>query len=265
MVNEDPTLHVMSFNIRVDTGNTFKGDPDCWIERESILQKFLKNEQPDLLGVQEAMYHQIPAIQEGLSSKYSYIGESRDSSALGELGPIFYNTERLHLNHWEQLWLSDDPTIPESNTWGSDAVRIVTWGNFTDKMTGRNFTAANTHLDHISEYSRIRSAELLVNLFSGYIPIVLTGDFNADSKQEPKEYDVLTQEFQDVFITSPHHLNPRYGTFNDYREPSLTDRTIDWILSSRDVEVCETSTHTFTVDGRFPSDHLPISARLQFC
>jgi endonuclease/exonuclease/phosphatase family metal-dependent hydrolase len=209
------------------------------------------------------MYHQIPAVQEGLSSKYAYIGESRDDSVLGELGPIFYNTERLSLNYWDQQWLSDEPTVPESNTWGNDVTRIVTWGNFTDNVTGKNFTATNTHLDHISEYSRIRSAERIVELFSGTVPIILTGDFNADSSSKTKEHDILASAFQDTFKVSRNHLNPCYGTFSNYENPTMEAKTIDWILSSPEITVRATMTHTFNVGGSYPSDHLPISARLE--
>lgn len=262
MLIDDPTLHVMSFNIRCDTGKTISGDPDYWEDRDPILREFLSEAQPDLVGVQELMYHQIPAVQEGLSSKYAYIGESRDSSVLGEMGPIFYNTERLSLNNWGQQWLSDEPEH-ESTTWGNQVPRIVTWGNFTDRVTGKNFTATNTHFDHISEYSRIRSAEMLVNLFSGTIPIILTGDFNAESSFGTKEHDVLTSAFQDTFKVSRHHLNPCYGTFNNYETPDVDAKNIDWILSSPEITVKATLTHTFNVNGRYPSDHLPISARLQ--
>lgn len=262
MVNGDPTLDVMSFNIRIDTGKTDLADPDCWLVREPILRRFLTENKPDVIGIQELQYHQIPAIQEALTDSYSYVGNSRDSSPRGEMGPIFYNTERLHLNHWDQLWLSDDPTVPESNTWGSDAVRIVTMANFTDRVTGKNFTVANSHFDHISEYARVRSAEMLVDLFQGDVPVVLTGDFNADSALKPKEYDVLTQAFQDVFKTGVN-TNPPYGTFNNYETPKLADKTIDWILSSPAIDVLETETHTFNIAGRYPSDHLPISTRLQ--
>lgn len=262
MLIDDPTLHVMSFNIRCDTFKAVAGDPDRWEDREPLLRQFLSESQPDLVGVQEPMYHQMDAVQQGLSSKYAYIGESRDSSELGELGPIFYNTERLILNDWGQSWLSDEPDH-ESTTWGNRVPRIVTWGNFTDRVTGKIFTATNTHFDHISEYSRIRSAEMLVNRFSGTIPIILTGDFNAEASLGTKEHDVLMSAFQDTFQVSRHHLTPRYGTFNNYETPDVATKTIDWILSSPEVTVKATMTHTFNVDGRYPSDHLPISARLQ--
>jgi len=263
MVTDDLTLHVMSFNIRCDTGKAYVGDPDCWQDREPIVSKFLAETQPDIVGVQELMYHQIPAIQTGLSSKYSYIGESRDNSKAGELGAIFYNTERLILNYWNQQWLSDEPTVKESNTWGNDVTRIVTWGEFTDMATDKTFTVANTHLDHISEYSRIRSAEMLVNMFGTKSPMILMGDFNADSHVDTKEHDILNAAFQDTLRVSRKHLNPDYGTFSDYKEPSMDATRIDWILSSRDITVRETSTHTFNVNGRYPSDHLPISAWIE--
>ena len=263
MITEDHTLQIMSFNIRCDTGKNHSGDPDYWPEREPLVRQLLTEAQPDILGVQELMTCQIPAVQQGLSSRYAYIGQSRDNTNKGEMSAIFYNTERLVPRYWNQLWLSDTPRVPASITWGNDCTRIVTWGTFLDKKTGREMTVSNTHFDHISEYSRIRSAEMLVSLFGGCDPVVLMGDFNADADPHNKEYDVLTSVFRDSSAVTEHHSTPDWGTFSDYHEPSMDDPRIDWILSSQDVAVRDTKTYTFNVDGHYPSDHLPISARVE--
>lgn len=288
MVIADPTLNVMSLNIRFDGGDTGPGHPDYWPEREPLIEKFLSLTRPDILGVQELMGHQIPAVQRGLSAGYESFGRSRDHDADGERCGIFYNTDRLELISWDQLWLSDTPRVIASATWGNRVPRVVTWGVLRDLVTGRDFTMANTHLDHLFtgsdlvlsktpycpsfNHARIKSAEMLNDLFAGTIPAILMGDFNSHHSGV-KEHDwypgtkavheVLTTHFNDTFDATNNHVNPDYGTFNDYGTPSLESPRIDWILSTPDIEVKITTTHTFSVNGRYPSDHLPISALVE--
>jgi endonuclease/exonuclease/phosphatase family metal-dependent hydrolase len=52
------------------------------------------------------------------------------------------------------------------------------------------------------------------------------------------------------------------GTFNGFRlDAPLRDR-IDYVLLSPQWRVLRHATLTDTVDGRFPSDHLPVVTRL---
>lgn len=287
MVMADPTLNVMSFNIRFDGGIAAPGNPDYWPEREPLVEKFLSLTRPDILGVQELMGHQIASVQRGLSSGYESFGLSRDHDVDGERCSIFYNSERLELKHWDQLWLSDTPRVVASKSWGNRIPRVVSWGLFHDRVTGREFTLANTHLDHLFtgsefplrngrvdanfDHSRVKSAELINALFAGTIPAMLMGDFNShhsgvkghDSYPGTKVHDVLTSHFNDTFDSVDRNETPDYGTFNDYETPALDGARIDWILATPDIKVKETTTHTFNVNGRYPSDHLPISARLE--
>lgn len=287
MVIADPTLNIMSMNIRFDSGEASPGNPDYWPEREPLIEKFLSLTRPDILGVQELMGHQMPAVQRGLSSGYESFGRSRDHDVSGERCEIFYSSARLELKRWDQLWLSDTPEVVASTTWGNRVPRVVTWGLFKDRVTGREFTVANTHLDHLytgSEYrlrdehpgcafdhSRAKSAEMINALFATTIPAILMGDFNShhsgvkehDWYPGTKVHDVLTTHFNDTFDSVDRKKNPDYGTFNDYRTPTLDAPRIDWILSTPDIEVHGTKTHTFNVNGRYPSDHLPISAQVK--
>lgn len=277
----------MSLNIRFDGGDTKPGHPDYWPEREPLIEKFLSLNRPDILGVQELMGHQMPAVYRGLSSGYESFGRSRDHDASGERCEIFYDSERLELKHWDQLWLSDTPRVVASTTWGNGVPRVVAWGLFHDRVTGREFTVANTHLDHLFtgdefqfrsthpgmafDYSRTRSAEMINALFAGTIPAILMGDFNSHHSgvkehgwyPGTKVHDVLTTHFNDTFDSRDRKEHPDYGTFNDYGTPTMDSPRIDWILSTPDIEVHETKTHTFNVNGRYPSDHLPISTLLE--
>ena len=288
MVIVDPALNVMSLNIRFDGGDTKPGNPDYWPEREPLIEKFLSLTKPDIIGVQELMGHQVPAVHRGLSSGYESFGLSRDHDVDGERCAVFYNSERLHLKSWDQLWLSDTPRVVASTTWGNRVPRVVSWGVFHDLVTGRDFTVANTHFDHLYtggdlvlsktqfdpafNHARIKSAEMLNDLFAETIPAILMGDFNSHYSGGKEHafypgtkvvHDVLTTCFNDTFDVSDRHTNPDYGTFNDYQSPELDGPRIDWILTTPDIDVKETTTHAFHVNGRYPSDHLPISARVE--
>lgn len=48
----------------------------------------------------------------------------------------------------------------------------------------------------------------------------------------------------------------------DVRPPAPVARRIDWILTTPGVTVHRAAINTFSVDGRLPSDHLPVQASL---
>ena len=60
-------LHVMSYNIRFHHSGTHAGNPDHWPDRAPRLARLLQLEQPTLLGVQEALHHQLPAVEQALA------------------------------------------------------------------------------------------------------------------------------------------------------------------------------------------------------
>src|SRR6185312_15034437 len=103
MVTEDRTLNVMSFNIRCATGKSQPGDPDYWPGREPVVRQFLARERPHLIGFQELMEHQIPAVRNNPAVRYGFIGRSRNSSdPKGEWCALLYDTDRLQLREWDQ-------------------------------------------------------------------------------------------------------------------------------------------------------------------
>ncbi|MGH3879548.1 MAG: hypothetical protein ACRDSK_21175 [Actinophytocola sp.] len=59
---------------------------------------------------------------------------------------------------------------------------MATWVRFEDRRTGLELAVLNTHLDNMSEPSRVRGAALIrdrVNAFPPELPVIVTGDFNA--------------------------------------------------------------------------------------
>jgi len=55
-------LHLISLNARMPWNGTRPGEADHWPERQEVLTRFLQQERPTVLGVQEALWPQVQAI-----------------------------------------------------------------------------------------------------------------------------------------------------------------------------------------------------------
>jgi endonuclease/exonuclease/phosphatase family metal-dependent hydrolase len=257
-------LHIMSFNIRLDCTGTLPGEPDYWPERASALQAVLELERPTAVGIQEALFHQLATIEGAFPEHYKMIGFGRDGGSAGEYSPIFYDARRLRVNTWDQFWLSDRPDLIGSASWGNTVTRMVTWGRFTDLTTGKELILANTHFDHESENARLLSAQAVIDLVTGFgprLPTLLTGDFNAQA-QTSSAYDALVGAgvFLDTWTSAAQQVTPAYGTFPNYKDPILGGPRIDWLLATPGITVQKAAINTFTLDSRYPSDHVPVQA-----
>lgn len=257
-------LHVMSYNIRYQHSGTRRGDPDHWPDRAPRLTRLLRLEQPTLLGVQEALFHQLAVVERALPAGYAMIGYGRAGGSKGEYSPIFYDARRLELLEWDQFWLSDTPELIGSVTWGNTVPRIVTWGRFLDRGTATEIVLVNTHFDHDSESARDRSADAVVDLvhsFRPHTPTVVTGDFNAVAGSSGV-YSTLVASgmLRDTWTAAERRLTSEWGTFPDYSEAVRGDERIDWVLASPDVRVCGSAINPSRFDGGHPSDHTPVQA-----
>jgi endonuclease/exonuclease/phosphatase family metal-dependent hydrolase len=65
---------------------------------------------------------------------------------------------------------------------------------------------------------------------------------------------------RDAWANARTHLTPGWGTFVNYRRPRADAPRIDWIVVTKDVRVLRAAIDGEPVDGRWPSDHLPVHA-----
>jgi endonuclease/exonuclease/phosphatase family metal-dependent hydrolase len=256
-------LHVMSFNLRYASDD----GPQPWAHRRPVVHSLLEAERPDLIGTQEGLAAQLDDVRADLGPAYGFVGTGREGGRQGEYSAIFYRAERLAALEHEVFWLSDTPDVVGSNTWGAHCVRIVTWVRFLDAVTGREFYAVNTHLDHVSGYARQRAAALIRDRFAAFapgLPVVLTGDFNTAAGADSPEYTLLTGAagLVDTWTAAPRR-GAAYSTWHGFG-PVVTDGPrIDWILVTPDISVEAAAVNTFQVGDAYPSDHLPVQARIR--
>ena len=261
-------LHVMSANIRYDrsgSGDTLPGDPDHWPDRRPLLIELLEREQPTLLGIQEALYGQLSAVEAALP-RHRSIGYGREGGSGGEHSAIFYDTTRLEVLEWDQFWLSDTPELIGSATWGNTVTRIVVRARMRDLASGTEFAMINTHFDHQSESARIRSAGALIDLLHGGeldgLPAVVTGDFNS-SAQDSSAYTTLVEDgpLLDAWEAAEKRLTPAWGTFPAYEDPVEGGDRIDWVLTTDELVTTQAAINVRRdASGAYPSDHAPVQA-----
>ncbi|MFD8151085.1 endonuclease/exonuclease/phosphatase family protein [Streptomyces sp. NPDC059720] len=255
-------LDVMTFNVRFAT---VVDETPRWSVRRPVMRELLRRERPHLLGTQEGLYRQVRMIEADLGEHYDWIGTGRGGGSKDEFMAVFYDTRRLEPLEFDHFWLSGTPYTIASNTWDADWLRMVTWVRFADLAAGgRQFYALNTHLDSVSQYARERSARLIGETIAGWdrsLPVVVTGDFNADAHHN-RVYDLMLETGLVDAWDAAASRGPAYGTHHRYRTPLPGGRRIDWILTSPGVTTHWAGMNTFSLDGTYPSDHLPVQASM---
>ncbi|MFD8810725.1 endonuclease/exonuclease/phosphatase family protein [Streptomyces sp. NPDC059627] len=256
-----PRLDVMTFNLRYAS----TAEPNSWADRRPVMRELLLRAHPHVMGTQEGLYQQLLDIESGLGPHYDWIGTGREGGSRDESTAIYYDTRRLAPVEHYTFWLSDTPEVIRSNTWGAAFPRIVTWVRFRDLADdGREFYVANTHFDQRSQYARERSATLLVKRIAEFdrrLPVVVTGDFNAYAHKN-RAYDTLVDSGLVDTWDAAQHRGPQYATFHGYHRLKPDGDRIDWILTSPGVTTHQATMDTFSMQGQFPSDHLPVQVSL---
>ena len=260
-------LHVMSFNIRL---NTAHDSLNAWPYRKDMAASQILFHDAHIVGVQEALHNQMVDLQERLKG-YKYVGVGRDDGKeKGEYSAIFYDTARLQVLKAETFWLSQTPEQPGSKSWDAAITRVVTWAQMKDKKTGKIFYAFNTHFDHMGKIARAESARLLlqkIKSIAGNNPVVVTGDFNATPSDEPIKV-IVDQANSDRLtdtkaVTATPHYGPT-GTFTGFAAKEKDDDPIDYIFIKNGFKVLKHATLSQSWGGRFSSDHFPVLAVLQW-
>ena len=259
-------LNVITFNIRYNN----PGDSlNAWPYRKDKVASQLLFHHAHLIGVQEALHDQVQDLQERLP-QYKYVGVGRaDGKEKGEYTAIFYDTVRLQLLQSATFWLAEQTDIPGKKGWDAALERIVTWAKFKDRTTKKQFYHFNTHFDHMGKIARRESAKLLlvkVKAIAANTPAIITGDFNAHPDDEP--IMVIVDKSNPTHLTDSKEISatPHYGptgTFNAFQSKEINDQPIDYIFIKKGIMVLQHATLSQSWQGRFSSDHFPVSAILK--
>lgn len=258
-------VHVMSFNIRCDSGQ-HKDGTNSWEFRWKSVVNMINDIRPDVIGLQELTPYQISALRE-FCEKYQLKGVGRDDGKKkGEQTALMYNPSVVKLLKWGTFWLSETPDEMQPG-WDAKYPRTATWGIFKSRKSGKSFLLVNTHLDHKGVKAREEGLRLICQkveeLNPKGLPVILTGDFNitpADSA-----FDAMQGAgFDDVRARAER--TDKEGSFHGWGKES---RIIDYIFAKgfSAIPLFRTLTDKYpdeTGEIHFVSDHFPLLSCLIF-
>jgi endonuclease/exonuclease/phosphatase family metal-dependent hydrolase len=268
-IAQDMRLKIMSFNIKLSKGQEGAGH---WSNRRDLVVDVIRRFDGDFLGVQEAWPDQVSDLTGALPG-YRHLVRSRNADPRdGEATPLFYREDRWKLDPGQHgtFWLSETPEVAGSRSWWNPLPRIVTWARFQENKTGQGVYVYNTHFCHLSEIARRRSAALIAQRIVERKcpdPVIVTGDFNAGEtsyavRHLKGELPQSTIQLVDTFRAYCPEAQ-QAGTFNGFWYEK-TGRKIDYVFASSEVKVLDARIIYDHRDGRYPSDHYPVTADLVF-
>ena len=256
------TIEVMSFNIRL--GSVDDGE-NHWNIRKDKVKDLINYYEADFVGLQEAQKLQINYLLEN-NSLYSFLGKPRDDGENSEFSCIFYLKNKYKVLEQNTFWLSETPE-KSTKSWDAAYPRIVTYALFENLKTKKKVWVLNTHFDHVGIVARQKSAEIILKKIKELqskknYPAILTGDFNSQEKDAWMKplFDNL-QEARSNCVTKPYADKGTWNGFNFKEKPT---EQIDFIFSSKkNTIVKKYRTITDFYDFKYPSDHLPIIAKIE--
>jgi endonuclease/exonuclease/phosphatase family metal-dependent hydrolase len=256
------TVKVMTYNIRYDN----PGDGiNQWNKRKDKVVALIKKYNPDIIGIQEALLHQVKDIT-AMAPAYDFYGVGRDDGKeKGEYSAILYKKDKFEVVKKKTMWLSETPEVPGSKSWDAAITRILTTTALKEINSGFEFHFLNTHFDHVGKEARHKSAVAIKGALGGInlnkeLPAILSGDFNAQRDEPP--YKMLTNNISpQLFDTRPSADST--GTYCGFKVGEMECRAIDFIFHTKgwktqSFEVIEDNDGTW-----YPSDHLPVVAVLE--
>lgn len=253
-------FNVATYNLRL---NTPDDGPNAWPQRRDTVRALIGYHQIDLLGTQEGLIDQVEDL--AAMPGFAYVGVGRDDGKrAGEHSAIFYRTDRFALLAHGDFWLSETPTVPGKGWDATCCNRIASWAKLRERRSRRVFFVFAVHFDHQGVIARRESAHLMLREMhdiAGDSPVLCLGDFNATPDSEP--IGIMSAALRDARQVSQTPPYGPVGTFNDFRiDAPLKDR-IDYIFLGPGWQVLRYAALTDSRDGRFPSDHLPVVARVR--
>ena len=259
--NGDVDLKVLSFNVRFGTASD---GANAWEHRHPILIEALKELDADVIGVQECLEFQAEYIVEQLPA-YRWFGVAREEDGSGEHAAVFYKKDVLAPIATGNFWLSESPDAPGTKSWDSDCTRMATWARFRHVKSGAFFHFFNTHFDHRGQVARREAANILVQRaadVAGDGPVIITGDFNAAAGSSEPWKLLVDAGFRDAWTSAEKREGPTV-TYQGFKPPKEgVDSRIDWVMMAGPVKSTFCETVTFARDGRYPSDHFPVLAKV---
>jgi len=231
------------------------------------------------------------------SEHYAWLGSSRSESPDDERAGVLYDRRQVMLYEHDTKWLAPVGAPKFARGWDAHHPRTLEIAVFgLREHPGVTLRVLNTHFDHFGAEARRKSAEILAEVIrQGALAQpscvqIVCGDFNSAKGESPGFYKHLISgsvglrdaarsaplasamppftihKFQGLAFDSDHGDGTVELSKPCHEDDNTADsRHIDWILWRSSLSCAleplayEVMTDTISADGRYPSDHFPVS------
>ena len=238
-------IKVMSFNLRHIIKEEIIG---LWKKRYEKIVTFIKNESPDIIGVQE-LTRKGKRYLKGNLKEYKIVGKKRHSIIFtNEYNCVLVKREFKIKGH-KTYSLSDKINRLGRKAKTDNFPRICTLVHI--ERENNKYLIANTHLDNSSKENKKRLLGIFDNIVETHKKddeyIIITGDFN------------MTLDNKNLLNYSKKYIDP----FKDYTIttfPALPElKALDHIFLDERLKYFNEIIYSNSNDSGFMSDHNPIS------
>lgn len=263
-VDQPINLNVMTFNMRYDNP---QDSLNSWQYRRDEVVEELTAHDIDICGAQELLIHQLNDLKESLTG-YACVGVGRlDGVEAGEHSALFFKKDRFEVVETGNFWLSETPEVAGSKGWDGACERIATWAILKEIGSGRELFCINTHLDHVGQVAREQGVSLLLDrtrTLSRGLPVMITGDFNADPASSVITHVTRNGEFSHAKERAAEVRGTAWS-FSDFgRLPETERQLIDYIFVNDAFTVSEYEVLPNRLNNQYVSDHAPVMAKITF-
>jgi len=281
----------MSYNIRnIEGGDKLLSDPLTfeYDGRNTYVLNAIKAENPDVLGLQEACTkeHTNPFASPNNLSWFSTLEGSNGLTKNGYtayrgLSPQGAGSDKEMFNaiYYKTSKFNYITGGTEILTVAGGDPKCANWVILETKEGGQRFIFISVHFQAHSEdadkAARIENAEkslaLINRLKTNYdYPVILLGDFNESNGGGGCKL-ILQSGFADALAAAKTKVNDSQGTFVKDFVTILNNTKLDHIFT-KDLPQYAYISYYETVDnkhitgsvGKYPSDHLPVIAYIEF-
>nr|WP_269106901.1 endonuclease/exonuclease/phosphatase family protein [Massilia sp. TS11] len=251
---------VATYNLRLDTA---ADGANAWPQRREAVLELVRYHGFDVFGTQEALPQQVSDLE--AMGGFGRVGVGRDDGQFkGEHAAIFFRLARFALEQHGDFWLSETPERPSRGWDGRCCNRIASWARLRDRRSGKRFYVFNAHFDHEGRVAQYESAQLMlrkIGAIAGKLPVLFVGDLN--STPDTPQVRLLQAALQDARLQSASPPYGPEGTFQGFHIDDPLRERIDYIFASAGIAVLSYAALTDQRSGRYPSDHLPVVARVR--
>lgn len=262
LTHKSDVLRVATYNMLFNLYDQNLAPENRWSERLPRIVALIEDMNPDILGSQELQPDQVQQLLPFLEDRYDFF--SVDSHS-GEQNGIFYKKERFCV-----LQQSVVPMEPTDS--------LLTVVKLKDLRTGKDVAVCNAHFAFFNVEARRAQAKFVaqkVEKLAAKMAVIFMGDLNTFPNRPDTGFPAFDGEYIDSILTEQTlqdsinaavvgHLGPIATFTNVDASPVPFQGTgtpgvfLDHIYVSKDVLVLIHAVQPATVDGHFPSDHMPV-------